>query len=39
MGGAAHRSILGPLRASMEVFRAFANRNFTVRFEAAPTAT
>jgi methyl-accepting chemotaxis protein len=33
LGGAAHRSIMGPLRSSMEVFRAFANRNFTMRFE------
>jgi methyl-accepting chemotaxis protein len=33
LAGAAHRSIMGPLRNSMEVFRAFANRNFTMRFE------
>jgi methyl-accepting chemotaxis protein len=33
LGGMSHRSIMGPLRSSMEVFRAFANRNFTMRFE------
>jgi methyl-accepting chemotaxis protein len=34
LGSAAAKAILSPLRASMDVFRAFANRNFTVRFEA-----
>jgi methyl-accepting chemotaxis protein len=34
-GRTAHHAIMNPLRGSMEVFRAFANRNFTVRFEGA----
>ncbi len=34
MGNIAQKAILTPLRNSMEVFRAFANRNFTVRLEA-----
>jgi methyl-accepting chemotaxis protein len=33
-GSAAGKAILAPLRSSMDVFRAFANRNFTMRFEA-----
>jgi methyl-accepting chemotaxis protein len=34
-GRTAHQAIMNPLRGSMEVFRAFANRNFTVRFEGS----
>jgi methyl-accepting chemotaxis protein len=34
-GKVAHGAILGPLRASMDVFRSFANRNFTARLDVA----
>jgi methyl-accepting chemotaxis protein len=33
LGGAAYRALMNPLRGAMEVFRAFANRNFTMRLE------
>ena len=32
-GQLAHKAILAPLRATRDVFRQFANRNFTARFE------
>jgi methyl-accepting chemotaxis protein len=32
-GRIAHSAILSPLRASMDVFRSFANRNFTARLD------